>query len=159
MREILFRGKRIDNIDNGEWVEGYLRRTTLFNALEAPHRWRMAFVIEPPFEEPFTCEWAEVDPATVGQYTGLTDKNGKRIFEGDIVKAHYANVPKADFVEKVVFHNGRFCSLYQKGGAKMWCLLADGVPHHPEDKSAYMEWCEVIGNIHDNPDLLELEEV
>ena len=121
MRDILFRGKRLDN---GEWVYG------------------------------FYC----VDPSTVGQYTGLKDKNGKRIFEGDIIRTHYANTRKNDFIEQVVFHNGRFCSLYKipgPGNGKIWANLPDGVPHLPQDKTPYMEWCEVMGNIHDNPELLE----
>lgn len=94
---------------------------------------------------------------TVGQYTGLTDKNGKKIFEGDIIKTHYCNAKKASFTEQVVFHNGRFCSLYKMPGAgngKMWANLPDGVPHLSQDKNVYMESCEVIGNIHDNPELL-----
>ena len=139
MREILFRGMRLDN---GEWIEG-----SLWLYGEDAH-------IEGAlgFSEDF---WPKVDPATVGQYTGLTDKNGKRIFEGDVVKAHYRNTAKADFVEQVVFHNGCFKALWiMDGGGKMLAPLADGVPHLPQDKSPYMEWCEVIGNIHDNKSLL-----
>lgn len=93
---------------------------------------------------------------TVGQYTGLLDKNGKRIFEGDIIRTHYANAENADFVEQVVFHNGQFCGMYEKGTVKAFAALPDGVPHVPGDKSVYMDWCEVIGNVYDNPDLLEV---
>ena len=94
---------------------------------------------------------------TIGQFTGLTDKNGKKIFEGDIIHAHYANAPKADFVEQVVFSDGRFCSLFSTtdGSGKMWSALPLSAPHIKNDKSIYMEWCEVIGNIHDNPELLK----
>lgn len=93
----------------------------------------------------------DIDPATIGQCTGLRDKNGKLIFEGDIVKTHYANTPKADHVENVVFHNGKFmaeCKIGETG--KSWALLADGVPHLMQDKSVYMDSCEIIGNIHDD---------
>lgn len=98
-----------------------------------------------------------IAPETLGQHTGLRDKNGKLIFEGDIIRTHYANTRKKDFVEQVVFHKGRFCSLYDlrgPGTGKMWSNLPDGVKHFPVDKQPYMEWCEIIGNIYDNPEIL-----
>lgn len=92
---------------------------------------------------------------TVGQYTGLTDKNGVKIFEGDIIKTHYANAQKSDFIEQVVFHNGKFCAYFSSQLCKQWANLYDGTEHLPQDKSVYMDSVEVIGNIHDNPELLE----
>ena len=89
------------------------------------------------------------------EYTGLTDKNGVKIFEGDIIKTHYANSPKADFIETVVFYKGAFRAekkISETG--KVWTLIANGVEHLSIDKSVYMEYCEVIGNIHDNPELI-----
>lgn len=156
MREILFRGKRLDN---GEWVYGaysaYDSRHNYYNGQVECEVAFMPSIIAYDDE----CFWYHVDPATVGQYTGLRDKNGKRIFEGDIVKAHYRNTAKADFVEQVIFHNGCFKALWiMDGGGKMLAPLADGVPHLPQDKSPYMEWCEVIGNIHDNKSLLNNQE-
>ena len=143
MRDILFRGKRHDN---GEWVHGNLFLSDTYYGTYILAGSRIV-----------TIDW-DVDPSTVGQYTGLKDKNGKRIFEGDIIRTHYANTRKNDFIEQVVFHNGRFCSLYKipgPGNGKIWANLPDGVPHLPQDKTPYMEWCEVMGNIHDNPELLE----
>ena len=143
MREILFRGKRLDN---GEWVEGFLIHDEFCNT----------FIPYIGYLMGDDTDVTEVIPATVGQYTGLTDKNGKKIFEGDIVKTHYANAPKCDFVETVVFHNGKFCALTNNGGGKQWAPLWDGVPHVHFDKSVYMDSVEVIGNIHDKPELLEV---
>ena len=139
MREILFHGKRADN---GTWEYGYLfciwERTYLCwgTANDVPNM-------------------KEVIPETVGQYTGLTDKNGKKIFEGDIVKTHYANAQKSDFIEQVVFHNGKFCAYFSNQLCKQWVNLYDGTEHLPQDKSVYMDSVEVIGNIHDNPELME----
>lgn len=133
MREILFRGKRIDN---GEWAIGDIR------------------FIGTRIEIGGGYVSNEVDPKTVGQFTGLKDKNGKKIFEGDIVECVSWNEFFRDEFEKpmeamrrkmkVVFHNGSFrmketlpCGLQPN----YWDLIYDGN-------------IEVIGNIHDNPELL-----
>ena len=146
MRPILFRGKRLDN---GERVEGFYS----FEGYANKHyisAWYYGSYAE--------FQTFEVDPATVGQFTGLTDKNGVEIFEGDIVRTHYANAKKADFVETVVFRGGKFCAMDKlQGGGFTFAPLADGVPHVSADHSVYMDRVEVIGNVHDNPELLERE--
>ena len=137
MREILFRGKRVDN---GEWVEGYY--------LKANNHWHKKGIHE-DWIATFTIQnggWCNVVgkhaviPETVGQYTGLTDKNGTKIFEGDIVKY-------GDTINKVVFEqrNGTayFGVAMDKTETWHFCYLTN---------SAGME---IIGNIHDNPELLE----
>ena len=142
MREILFRGKRMDN---GSWVYGDLLHNFFKIGDTCISIEKMAGVLQ-------------VDPDTIGQHAGLKDKNGKRIFEGDIIRTHYANTIATDFVEQVVFHNGRFTSLYElhgPGNGKMFSNLPDGIPHLPQDKTPYMDWCYVIGNLHDNPELLK----
>ena len=131
MREILFRGKRLDN---GEWVEGwYQPETTIkhWNGIQETVGVTIADKVEDGYLEDTL-----VDPPTVGQYTGLTDKNGKRIFEGDIVKAYN------EYISEVTFRFGSFCC---------YCQCHD--THN-------MLWCvsdilTVIGSIHDNPELLK----
>ena len=138
MREILFRGKRIDN---GEWVSsGNLIRFNPENGED--------LVFIPALNEPCSCVHDEkdniiafekgmfykVDTKTVGQYTGLKDKNGKRIFEGDVV---YDGFTK----DKVVFEDCQWKLVDRYG---KWIEL-------------FKREIEVIGNIHDNPELLEVE--
>ena len=128
MMEILFRGKRLDN---GEWVTG--------NLFVSDTDSRTHILVGSRI---FTIEW-EVDPSTIGQYTGLKDKNGKRIFEGDIAKVLQG---KDKDIAYVGFENGAFM-LYPKTGniyeRTLW-------------EYWYNDWdVEVIGNITDNPELLE----
>ena len=108
MREILFRGKRLDN---GEWVEG-----AFLNDRDG------AFYICPAATDitygdngnrrRIGC-WFSVDPATIGQYTGLTEK-GKRIFEGDIVRYYERQLGGADapVIQSVGYEEGGFCVRY-----------------------------------------------
>lgn len=126
MREILFRGKRIEN---GEWVYGSL----VF--------WYDGSIsIETGV---YDAPMYAVDPATIGQYTGLTDKNGKRIFEGDLITIPGSKRQGLPAPVKWSNFDARFevC----RRGFNPICL--DG------DEGIY----EVIGNIHDNYEFLEGE--
>lgn len=120
----LFRGKRKDN---GEWVEGNLvyTRTTTLGVVTEIYTLKMSY---------------QVIPETVGQCTGLKDKNGKLIFEGDIVKN------KAWYVIK--YDNGGY-GLSAFGKTKPIPIMGHWNFNSDE--------IEVIGNIHDNPELLEVE--
>ena len=121
MREILFRGKRTDC---EAWVEGDLIQAFRGNQLSSCS-------IMP--NTPTAYCW-KVDPETVGQYTGLTDKNGVRIFEGDIIRFEddigYV-IYTEDYARFLVDSPNRYISM------------------------DYSSEFEVIGNIHDNPELLQ----
>ena len=125
MREILFRGKRTDDY---EWIEGSLCTTI-------PSDEDFYTISYFDFEGYYIEE--KVIPETVGQYTGLTDKNGKKIFEGDIIQ--FCTGMKLHYI--VEFGLGGFMvSRYD---------IRDAIIN------VYNCPCEVIGNIHDNPELLK----
>lgn len=130
MREILFRGKRKDN---GEWVYGHFYESK--GNGKNVHRIYNGNI----FRHDTVC------PETVGQYTGLTDKNGKKIFEGDIVK-HYNNSDDG-------FDIG---ALYWDETFLQWKRTSIGNFHHRSFTYVMSRSCEyeVIGNIHDSPELL-----
>ena len=148
MREILFRGKRIDN---GEWVDGYLYEhepelvgIVSENDVQEPSKWFITRTGFADWNMPRPVEFVEVNPSTVGQYTGLEDKNGKRIFEGDILKSHYDSL----FPDDVTFDLVVFCD-------SAWCIQQKGFEPVPACADMISELSEVAGNIYDNPELLE----
>ena len=123
MREILFKAKRKDN---GKWIEGYYQKRydllgneehLIFHA-DSYNVW----------------EYAEIDPETVCQFTGLCDKNGKKIWENDILRFTQQDETKIG----VIKYNAPIFTYF---GLMRWSLYKD----------------EVIGNIFDNPDLLQEE--
>ena len=141
MREILFHGKRADS---GEWVEGDLLQTRY-------HSGHIEYQIMP--QTPVSSAYPVLSE-TVGQYTGLTDKNGVRIFEGDIVRLIDEH-NEIEWTAVVVFGNPN--SEYNWG----WQLKAIGEFDGNKDILLWVDmeesgaYCEIIGNIHDNPELLE----
>ena len=125
--------------DNGEWVEGYYvcngEHCYIFSG-------KLGII-----NKSFNWERYEVAPETVGQCTGLKDKNGKWIFEGDIVRTkHYGkiignrNVAGYDIFKVVYVY-----AMFRTENKNRAYNLVDGGQY------------EVIGNIHDNPELLEVE--
>ena len=133
MREILFRGKRVDN---GEWIQGDIVQFPVHGVVRIVEQ-------EPSYKD------AEVDSDTVGQYTGLTDKNGRKIFEGDIIHLEYSQV----FFGGVYFGEYTAEVSYKEG-----CFITDGTNNGDEIETPLSGFdndeVEIIGNIHDNPELL-----
>ena len=122
IREVIFRGKRADN---GEWIEGSLLG---IDWCDKPSTYSIA-----P-NTPVSVFYSVI-PETVGQYTGLTDKNGVRIFEGDIV----------DYISSDVI-----------GNPKTGTIIVEDMTDY--DTMIYLnhsEELQIIGNIHDNPDILK----
>lgn len=146
MCEILFRGKRTND---GRWIEGYYMHH--LNRMASP-----CDGIKPEDEDhiilndgfadwnmPRDIVYTHVDPETVGQYTGLKDKNGNRIFEGDIIR--YTDFLGCDRDAQVIFTEGSF-------GADHYFIsawLRDGAIGNTELRDV-----TVIGNVHDNPEMI-----
>lgn len=128
-REILSRGKRKDN---DEWVEGFYWKDIWGDDTEYIY---------------YDGESYKVIPDTVGRYTGLTDKNGKKIFEGDILGAHLdVNYPEDETIAIIVWANNAWC--IQELGAE---------PDIIGDDELKNDGWEIIGNIYDNPELMEVQ--
>jgi uncharacterized phage protein (TIGR01671 family) len=136
MREILFRGKKETD---GMWLYGGLHNNQPERPLIEPHTNLI--------ENGGTRFIEYVHPETVGQYTGLTDRKGAKIFEGDIVIFNFPYNPKAKSKRKIIFEQGAFQAIFSGG----YVSLSRNFPFlNSETLDA-----EIIGNIYDNPELLE----
>lgn len=129
MREIIFRGKRTDN---GEWCKGYLSKSRDENK-------RLKLCIDYiDYEEKGVMRSSIIIPETIGQFTGLNDKNGKKIFEGDILEGLCGS-------NKVYFDADFVCFDWENISGQL-----------KESFSRFAYDYEIIGNIHDNPELLKV---
>ncbi len=143
-REILFRGKHIHAMDsndhlNGTWVHGYLSDEN--------------YIYDKSLEGEFL-----VDEDTICQYTGLTDKNGKKIFEGDILRGFqypFCHDGEYNYYAEIFFADCSFMTYTHKNPSSCVRGISDG---NTELMECWVseDW-EVIGNIYDNPELLEGE--
>ena len=152
MREILFRGKRADN---GEWIEGYLnqhRGRVIFdcccNAINS-YDYYINDYAEKFDTDLYGCVY-KVIPETVGQYTGLTDRNGTMIFEGDIL---------ASTIEIIDCNDEGYSISYGREDIGVVEYRRDAflITHKPGNWARSFFGCDnyVLGNVFDNPELLE----
>ena len=133
MREILFRGKTLTD----KWVKGaYYKQEEFYGDKENAD---IIITSKETLDNDFALEFAVVIPETIEQFTGLTDKNGTKIFEGDILNCYSANGIN-DFRNRVVEWSELFL-----------CFKAGTSPLYGDKLQDY----EIIGNIHDNPELLK----
>lgn len=148
MREILFRGKRIDN---GEWAYSQTVFSHLDNFYIPTQNLKCTVMRNLDTVgniSEIRCKdgkcFFKVHPETVGQYTGLTDKNGKKIFEGDIIKicGQHSCFDKVEFLD----------------GLAGFYAVNDDIHIPAELVTLKKNFIEVIGNIYDNPELLEVSE-
>lgn len=130
MRDILFRGKRIDN---SVWIEGDLRH------------WRSGKI---GIHDDATKNTREVDPETVGQYTGKRDSKNDRIFEGDILHIKWRTLDLAE--NAVVRYDDRSCAYILQMRGAAWSYMS-----HLDAAYMQIESFEVIGNMWDDPELME----
>ena len=147
MRNIIFRGKRLDN---GEWMYGDLienqGRFFIYHATSET-------TIECNDDRRIIVAAFEVDPATVGQYTGLKDRYGDRIWEGDVFKEDDSGIVRSVFRVPggLAFEDNPVSFGYDhRAPVYPYSSIAE-----MQNASWLSQCCEVIGNIHDHPDLLK----
>lgn len=139
----LYRGKRTKD---GVWIEGPLvfveGKPAIYdhNAPDSSATWS--------YGEAHLWGCSEVDPETVGQFIGLTDKNGKMIFEGDIIETKGCRWV-------IGFENTAFAAM--DGPDMQFAMFEQYIWDHKKREWAAPDYWEVVGNIHDNPELLEVK--
>ena len=147
----LFRGKRLDR---GYWVQGFLMMPV--------NRGQEEYSIQNPVHDGIVRGYCEIDPATLGQCTGLKDKNGRLIFEGDVLNRSKPDKVAGQYV--VLWRGGRWEAV--KTMIELKRVSSQFILTLPDNHSSFThtldvidnEFLEIIGNVHDNPELLEVIE-
>lgn len=148
MREILFRGKTTEN----RWVEGvYFKHDTVKVCFSSDDPKPRHLIIQDGFcdwgfEPPIHC--VDVNPGTVGQYTGRKDKNGKKVFEHDILQLYTI------WADGTVEKGAKVVVQWSDNDQCYVLTIKDGLPCDDFGNLGKPEYYKVIGNIHDNPELL-----
>lgn len=160
MIDILFRGKTPKNdehFDDGEWVQGFY---ICFNGKE--HRIYSGYAETDCGD--YYPDWRNVRSETIGRYTGSIDKNGKKIFEGDIVEFYFFDKGHKNtktmcidwrdsgFCMRELFRDYHLSSDFKVIEEKIFTYRGDTKNGVYETNQSY--FVEVIGNIHDNPELM-----
>lgn len=140
MREILFRGK---NKETNIWVYGS------YDCIDD----RGYILFMGRFDSVYFPSSIEVKTETVGQFTGLYDKNRKRIFDGDIVSIKTKNIPTIAEVIWTAYY-GVLYEIIEKGDIDFKGIRVSAQDFNVSDYDFYDKYIEIIGNIHDNPELI-----
>lgn len=144
MRDVLFRGKRLDN---GKWIEGYYfkhhnRQPCAVGDMGRPEDWDDLICISgfADWNMPKPMCAVKVDPETLGEFTGLYDKNGERIFEGDIIRHYYDYENPYLYETDIVVWDGSYCKFERKEASL-------------HSSCTY----EIVGNIYDNSEEMKTD--
>lgn len=150
MREILYRGKQVDS---DKWIYGYLSKARLFGY--------KGNTLQPciDHEDKGVMLSSVIDPDTVGQWTGLCDKSGKKIFEDDIVSNEWCGMCTNSIVKYGKYKESDMSDDYQCGHYGFYIKHKEIEKYVRHDLFFFADKCEIIGNIHDNPELLEVTDV
>ena len=147
MREIKFRGKRKDN---GQWVFGsyhkwITRQPSPIGDNLKPEDIKDVIIIDSfaDWNMPRSMQATEIIPETLGQYIGKKDPTGREIYEGDIIKGFFDNSRAEKSIGRIEYDNCCFVVTLEFEYGQLWRTRFD------------IEDCEFLGNIHDNPELLE----
>jgi uncharacterized phage protein (TIGR01671 family) len=161
MREILFRGKRVEN---GEWVEGTYYKQDYFYGDEVEKH--IIITSDDALTNDFDLDFYEVIPETLGQFTGLTDKNGNRIFEGDIVRNEKHDCDGVVCFDRIGNDGGIGLNGYFIKEIDIYGDFDDQEIDYDTKEKFYecnrgveLEQLEVIGNIYDNCEFLTAERI